>query len=581
MKLNHHALVVGVGADLENTVIDAEGVAKHLSDESRCAFDPKNVTLLTEKKADRDGILGAMDDLANRAKGDVTTVVYFSGHGYAAESSMGGGYFLMPNGYNVEKLAKTAISGREFAEKLAAIKSERVLLLLDCCHAQGIGESKAKSVGVTLTKSPIPDDVEKLFKEGKGRVVISSSKSGQVSWTGVPYSLFTRAVIEALCGANQAGQNGDGFVRVMDIALYASRMLDKWTRNKQYPQHPSVDIQSADNFVVAYYAGGDKKPKSLDLPPVNEDEAEKQNRAAIQYVQNQSGGVNMGQGNTYDFRGSQGAIVGANDSTINQNFGTQNINTGGGAHVGGKVTVGRDQININIGGNPSPQDMANIAKLMQRDTAPTLSETIRLDVATPKEVVVGKTFRVGVAVKQQSSPPLKVKDLENTASAQGEVLRSAADEIVRYKVEIIAPDCDIAEPKSYTFRLKAGTDSSVIFFTLTPKHAGMLDVLVNAYQEGDIVAASPIVIEAKVEAIDSQQSDNSTLSKIVELLDKYFSLSDIEGLCFDLGIDDENLKGEKKIEKARALVKYCQQTDTLNALKSKMLDERPNLKGKL
>jgi hypothetical protein len=263
-------------------------------------------------------------------------------------------------------------------------------------------------------------------------------------------------------------------------------------------------------------------------------------------------------------------------------------NTGGGASVGGDVEAGRDFIgrdkvtyNINIGGNLSQQDMANIAKLMQRDTAPTLSETIRLDVAMPKEAVVGKTFRVGVAVKQPSSPPLKVKDLQNTASAQGEVLRSAADEIVRYKVEIIAPDCDIAEPKFYTFRLKAGTDSNVFFFTLTPKRAGMLDVLVNAYQEGDIVAASPIVIEAKVEVVDSQQSDNSTLSKIVELLDKYFSMGDIEGLCFDLGIDDENLEGETKIEKARALVTYCKSRDKLDALKSKMLDERPNLKGKL
>jgi hypothetical protein len=263
-------------------------------------------------------------------------------------------------------------------------------------------------------------------------------------------------------------------------------------------------------------------------------------------------------------------------------------NTGGGASVGGDVEaggdfIGRDNVtyNINIGGNLSQQDMANIAKLMQRDTAPTLSETIRLDVATPKEAVVGKTFRVGVSVKQPSSPPLKVKDLENTASAQGEVLRSAADEIVRYKVEIIAPDCDIAEPKFYTFRLKAGTDSNVFFFTLTPKRAGKLDVLVNAYQESDIVAASPIVIEAKVEAVDSQQSDNSTLSKIVELLDKYFSLSDIKGLCFDLGIDDENLKGEMKIEKARALVTYCKSRDKLDALKSKMLEERPNLKGKL
>ena len=51
-----HALVIGVGADLENTVVDAKGVAEILRDPERCAYPTSQVHLLTEGQATRDGI---------------------------------------------------------------------------------------------------------------------------------------------------------------------------------------------------------------------------------------------------------------------------------------------------------------------------------------------------------------------------------------------------------------------------------------------------------------------------------------------------------------------------------------------
>jgi Effector-associated domain 7 len=69
--------------------------------------------------------------------------------------------------------------------------------------------------------------------------------------------------------------------------------------------------------------------------------------------------------------------------------------------------------------------------------------------------------------------------------------------------------------------------------------------------------------------------------KVYQLLNDYFSLSDIEGLCFELGIDADNLRGETKAGKARALVQQIETTDRLGELKKLMRVQRPNLRSQL
>jgi uncharacterized caspase-like protein len=132
------ALIVGAGADLPNTVDDAQGLAEILKDPERCAYQPDQVELLTDEAADRSGILAGLDKLAKRVDEKSTVVIYFSGHGYYVKSTVGKTYFLMPFGYNIDDLSETAISGSEFVDKLKAIKAQKLLLLLDCCHAGGM-----------------------------------------------------------------------------------------------------------------------------------------------------------------------------------------------------------------------------------------------------------------------------------------------------------------------------------------------------------------------------------------------------------------------------------------------------------
>lgn len=304
--IHGHALVVGAGADLPNTVDDAIGLASILCDPERCAYPAEQVKRLTGPAAGRDAILKALEELATLTDPEATVVVYFSGHGYTVTTAIGEAYFLMPFGYDVSQLYKTAVSGKELTDRLAAIPARRLLLLLDCCHAGGIEESKTP--GVQLAKTPLPPEAERLFTQGSGRVVIASSKAGELSYAGKPYSAFTLALIEALAGVGAARQ--DGYVRVADLALYAREMVPKRTQQRQ---HPVLTFEQADNFVLAYYAGGDTQPKALPFAQTPEIEAE------------------------------PGALAGAQRPSVI-------VNTGGGAYIAGNVKtgggafVGRDKI---------------------------------------------------------------------------------------------------------------------------------------------------------------------------------------------------------------------------------------------
>ena len=254
-----HALIVGVGGDLPGTVDDAEALANLLNAPGRCAYPPEQVTLLTEAAATRQAILDGLDMLAERTDRQSTVVVYFSGHGYRVSSAMGASYFLLPHNYDLSDLPGTCISGQTFTQKLRAIDVQKLLVLLDCCRAGGIGEPK--SPGLTFVKSPLPSEVETILAEGEGRVIIASSREDEVSFAGTPHSAFTVALLESLSG--KGVDQKDGYVRVSDLALHAREVVPQRTGGKQ---HPTIKFHQADNFAVAYYAGGAKEPQPLDFP---------------------------------------------------------------------------------------------------------------------------------------------------------------------------------------------------------------------------------------------------------------------------------------------------------------------------
>lgn len=245
-----HAVVVGVGADLAITIDDAAAVADLLRDPGRCAYPPDQVQLLTGEQATAANILAALKKLAKSTSPESTVLVYFSGHGLETPA-----YYLIPHGYDLADLPGTAIPGEVFSERLRAIKAKKLLVLLDCCHAGGQAEAK----GLPGVKSPLPPSVAAELERGSGRVVLASSRKDEESWTGEPYSVFTAALLEGLAGYGAFER--DSYARILDLAMYVGRMVPERTNDKQ---HPIVKVSNLeDNFALAYYAAGEKEPKSL------------------------------------------------------------------------------------------------------------------------------------------------------------------------------------------------------------------------------------------------------------------------------------------------------------------------------
>jgi hypothetical protein len=108
-----------------------------------------------------------------------------------------------------------------------------------------------------------------VLAEGGGRVVIASSRADEVSLAGKPYSAFTLALLEALTGEGVSQR--DGYVRASDLALHTREMVSQRTKGRQ---HPILDFTGAENFRVAYYAGGSIEPKGSPFPAAPEVEVQ-------------------------------------------------------------------------------------------------------------------------------------------------------------------------------------------------------------------------------------------------------------------------------------------------------------------
>jgi hypothetical protein len=244
---NAHAVVIGVSQYRRirplPSVADAEGVAAVLRDPAAGGYDPTNVALLQESDATREQILDELDRLAQRAGPGATALVYFSGHG---GTWPGGDSYLMPiDGEWIahDRLDASAISDRLLGDKLAAIRADRLTVILDCGHAAGLAQA-APGDGAWIPA--LGDDALDRLATGRGRVVMAAARSDAAfdGVAGARHGLFTEHLIAGLRGA--AGRS-DGVVRVLDLYHHVQRNVVA-----RFPaQRPVLKAGTEDNHAVA------------------------------------------------------------------------------------------------------------------------------------------------------------------------------------------------------------------------------------------------------------------------------------------------------------------------------------------
>ena len=139
---NGYAVIIGVQEDIL-AVSDANKLHKILIDTQKAGYPSEQVQLLTEVEATKQGILDALKKLKSQVDDNphATVLIYYSGHGGQFPKDNEPQYYLLPSDYKSANRA-TAISKEEFSKPINEIKAQKMILIFDCCHADGLNLGK-------------------------------------------------------------------------------------------------------------------------------------------------------------------------------------------------------------------------------------------------------------------------------------------------------------------------------------------------------------------------------------------------------------------------------------------------------
>lgn len=367
-----YALLIGVNENqvarwaLPDVAQDIAAVAEVLRHPDRCGYPAANVKSITGPDATRAGILDGLAWLAERlaadAGGDATAVLYYSGHGWRRGD---GAYYLLP--YDVRAGAgglpapASALPAADFAAAVADLAPRRLLVVLDCCHAAGLGVKGAGGDDFSSTAIPpalfmggergLAPGAKGLaaLAQGAGRAVLSSSQGTQSSYMrrDGKMSIFTYHLIEALTG-HAAPAEGAAEVLVSDVMSHVWRRVPQSAR-ADWNAEQQPDYQVSGNFPVALLLGGGGVGKGVTPPdPL----------APLPAVGPALSQKLIGRG----VQAGRDVQVGG-DLVLGDKIGRQ-INTGGGAYVEGDVRtgggdfVGRDRVTAGGGSAASTGGVA-------------------------------------------------------------------------------------------------------------------------------------------------------------------------------------------------------------------------------
>jgi Caspase domain/CHAT domain len=262
-----YALLIGVGEcvdptlSLSVTVQDMKALRQILVDPALCAYpdNDQHIQLLHDQTATKSGILDSLAQLRDRVATDpeATVIVYYSGHGWLEQST--DGYYLIPHDFDRYEWRTTALSATDFNQALQSIKAKRFLVILDCCHAAGIGTAK-DTTSLPLPKGVVPSTDPKgildALTQGEGRVVFTSCRGEEQSWVrqDKTLSVYTHHLIEALQGA--ASQAGTTEVTIFDLANHLGKSVPATAATMNQKQTPRFEMRDTERFAIALLQGG-------------------------------------------------------------------------------------------------------------------------------------------------------------------------------------------------------------------------------------------------------------------------------------------------------------------------------------
>jgi pimeloyl-ACP methyl ester carboxylesterase len=264
---NAYAILIGVGDDLPASVRDAEAIYRLLSDKKLAGYKEENITLLINEDVTNKKILAAFDSLIEKIDEDSSVILFYSGHGgtytdndiielehkgkpLKPEAENESHYYLVPNNWNPKKYRSTWLLASDLKKKIQALKTRRLILFLDCCHAEGMTKA-GPEINSNDLKERLrnPVGLMQRIDDGAGMSIISSCRAEEKSWI-IPEeaenSLFTDCLLEVLQGQHKDSFD-EPYIRMTDVINHLMRKVPE----VQPIQRPFVNLQMYDNFILS------------------------------------------------------------------------------------------------------------------------------------------------------------------------------------------------------------------------------------------------------------------------------------------------------------------------------------------
>ncbi|WP_341525520.1 SUMF1/EgtB/PvdO family nonheme iron enzyme [Nostoc sp. UHCC 0302] len=213
------ALLIGVSeyeqslTPLPSAARDVEALKQVLIHPEMGGFAVADVTVLTNPQ--RQVMERAIYQLFSNRQKDDLVLFYFSGHGVKNESR---NLYLSSGETSLDRgrlIPPTAVAARFLHDSMNGSKSERQIIILDCCFSGAFPDGLA-------AKDDGSVDIQAELGS-KGRAILTSSTSTQYSFEqeGSDLSIYTRYLVEGI-EKGTADQDEDGWISADELHIYAS-----------------------------------------------------------------------------------------------------------------------------------------------------------------------------------------------------------------------------------------------------------------------------------------------------------------------------------------------------------------------
>ncbi len=176
-------------------------------------------------------------DLKRKASPNDTVIIFYAGHGAPetdTTSPDGDGLekYLIPYDADPQDLYTTALPMREVETIFHRLAAERVIFITDSCYS---GATAGRTFSTGSRRAVISDNFLTRLSKGKGRVVLTASRAGEISEERdeLGHGVFTYYLLEGLKG--KADIDGDKMVTVDEVYAYVSKHVPMVTGQNQHP----------------------------------------------------------------------------------------------------------------------------------------------------------------------------------------------------------------------------------------------------------------------------------------------------------------------------------------------------------